>query len=73
MIERSVEEQPPLTTETRERVSQRAFQLYEARGRADGHDVEDWLQAEQEVIRDLPAEGRPDSSARQSLGKAKAG
>jgi hypothetical protein len=73
MVERTVKEQPPLTTETRERVSQRAFQLYEARGREDGHDVEDWLQAQQEVIRDLLAEGGPDSSARQSLGKAKAG
>ena len=27
----------------------RAYELYEQRGRAQGHDVEDWLQAEQEV------------------------
>ena len=29
-----------------------AFQLYEARGREDGHDVEDWLQAEAALRRD---------------------
>jgi hypothetical protein len=33
-------------------IAHRAFQLYEARGREDGHDVEDWLQAEEEIRRD---------------------
>ena len=37
-----VEEQP-------ERIRRRAYELYEARGREDGHEVEDWLQAEAEV------------------------
>jgi hypothetical protein len=32
-----------------EKVRRRAYELYEARGREDGHDVEDWLQAEAEV------------------------
>jgi hypothetical protein len=27
----------------------RAHQLYEARGREDGHEVEDWLRAEEEM------------------------
>ena len=27
----------------------RAYELYEARGRGDGHDVEDWLEAEADV------------------------
>ena len=27
----------------------RAYQLFEQRGRQDGHDVEDWLQAEAEI------------------------
>jgi hypothetical protein len=27
-----------------------AYELYEARGRVDGYDVEDWLQAEWELI-----------------------
>jgi len=32
-------------------IAQLAFRLYEARGRRDGHDVEDWLRAEQELVR----------------------
>jgi hypothetical protein len=27
----------------------RAYQLYEARGREDGHELEDWLRAEEEI------------------------
>ena len=30
-------------------VRQRAHELYEARGRLDGHEVEDWLRAEEEI------------------------
>jgi hypothetical protein len=30
-------------------VAQRAYELYQARGGEQGHDLEDWLQAEQEV------------------------
>jgi hypothetical protein len=32
-----------------EQVCRRAYELYEVRGREDGHDVEDWLQAESEI------------------------
>lgn len=32
-------------------VARRAFDLYEARGRTDGQDVEDWLAAERELTR----------------------
>ena len=34
---------------SRDRVSQRAYEIYERRGRADGSDLEDWLKAEQEL------------------------
>jgi hypothetical protein len=34
----------------RERIQQRAYELYEERGAAPGHDLEDWTQAESEVI-----------------------
>jgi hypothetical protein len=27
----------------------RAYQLYEARGRKDGHDLDDWLRAKEEI------------------------
>lgn len=30
-------------------VRQRAYELYEERGRRDGHHMEDWIQAEKEV------------------------
>jgi hypothetical protein len=66
MIERNVE-QPALAVDIRERVSQRAFQLYEARGVGDGHDVDDWLQAEREVIRALAAERGPDSRGKTAV------
>jgi hypothetical protein len=32
-------------------IAQLAFNLYESRGRQDGHDVEDWLRAEEELGR----------------------
>lgn len=32
-----------------EQVRQRAYEIYEARGREDGHELEDWLTAEKEV------------------------
>jgi hypothetical protein len=35
--------------ELQDQIRARAFQLYEQRGRNDGHDVDDWLQAEAEL------------------------
>ena len=32
------------------RIAVLAFQFYEQRGRRDGHDVEDWLQAERRIL-----------------------
>lgn len=32
-----------------EQIRQRAYELYEKRGRGDGHDLDDWLRAEEEV------------------------
>jgi len=31
-------------------IARRAYELYEARGFVDGFDVDDWLQAEQEIV-----------------------
>lgn len=36
-------------TDREERIRDRAYELYEARGRGDGHDMEDWLEAEEEI------------------------
>ena len=35
--------------EIQDRIRQRAYELYEARGKGDGHDLDDWLLAETEV------------------------
>ena len=35
-------------------IRDRAFELYEQRGREDGHALDDWLQAEREVLQDNP-------------------
>ena len=32
-----------------EAIRKRAYELYEQRGKEDGHDMEDWVQAEEEV------------------------
>lgn len=39
---------------TEEYVRLRAYQIYERRGRQDGHDIEDWLQAEAEILGKKP-------------------
>ena len=33
-----------------DRIRVRAYELYERRGKVDGYDLEDWLQAEQEIL-----------------------
>lgn len=40
---------PSRETITSDDVARRAYDLYLARGRADGHDVDDWLEAEREL------------------------
>jgi hypothetical protein len=37
--------------ELQEQIRCRAYQLYEQRGRNDGHELDDWLRAEAEVSR----------------------
>ena len=45
---------PPATVasepqELENQIRQRAYELYEARGCEDGHDLDDWLRAEEEI------------------------
>jgi Protein of unknown function (DUF2934) len=37
----------------RRHIALRAYQLYEERGYVDGFDLEDWLQAEREILRQV--------------------
>jgi Protein of unknown function (DUF2934) len=53
--EREIETNPDVenqasVTITQEEIAQRAYALYEARGREDGHDLDDWLEAERELL-----------------------
>jgi hypothetical protein len=41
-------EAPPRPADA-DRIAQRAYERYEARGREDGHDQEDWFEAEREL------------------------
>jgi hypothetical protein len=40
---------------TEDAVREKAYELYEQRGGADGHEVEDWLAAEAELQHSTPA------------------
>ena len=42
--------QPGSTPELLEQIRIRAYELFEQRGREQGHEVEDWLKAEAEVL-----------------------
>ena len=44
-----VENQSEPTPEILEQIRARAHELFEQRGREEGHDLDDWLQAEAEV------------------------
>jgi len=46
-----------------EEIARRAYELYEARGYVDGFDIEDWLQAEQDIVGSEPA-GRAAATGR---------
>jgi hypothetical protein len=62
--ESKISAQEPVDAGTlHERIAQRAYELYEMRGREDGFDLQDWLQAEQEALSEL---GRFSESAIQA-------
>ena len=42
-------DEPTVLIPIEQQIQQRAYELYERRGRTDGHDLEDWLQAECEI------------------------
>ena len=71
-------ELPPLLYE---QIQRRAYELYEQRGRQDGHHLEDWFQAQRELLgvaaaapADLRVEVAPRSTTRRrSTSKASAG
>ena len=55
---------PKVTTQPQpsrlSRISQRAHEIYEARGGQDGRDLDDWLQAEREIDAEIEAAAAKD-------------
>ena len=45
----------PMLAPTAEEIAQRAFEIFLARGEEPGHDLDDWLQAESELLREHAA------------------
>ena len=42
-------DEPTVLIPMEQEIQQRAYELYERRGRTDGYDLDDWLQAEREI------------------------
>jgi hypothetical protein len=42
-------DEPTVLIPIEQQIQQRAYELYEQRGRADGHELDDWFQAECEI------------------------
>lgn len=52
---------PPMPAIPREKIAMRAYEKWIKRGRKDGHDQQDWLEAERELraeMAKMPASGR---------------
>jgi len=41
---------PKSVSNTEEKIRLRAYELYEQRGKIEGHALDDWLQAEEEIL-----------------------
>jgi len=51
----------PITADAsvlRDRIAQKAFELFQKRGEAHGHDVEDWLEAERLITVEFRTSGK---------------
>ena len=42
-------DEPTVLIPMEQQIQRRAYELYEQRGRTDGYDLDDWLQAEREI------------------------
>ncbi len=40
----------------RQRIAEKAYELYEKRGQSHGHDLDDWLEAEQLVLDEIKSQ-----------------
>jgi DUF2934 family protein len=58
----TIAETRPLEPMLEHEIRLRAYDLYQQRGHADGHRLDDWLQAEAEVLRSLVSHDPPGPS-----------
>ena len=54
IVERSSEEIFNQFSQMHELIARRAFEIFESNGGSPGHDLEDWLRAESELLRPVP-------------------
>jgi hypothetical protein len=59
---------PEEENRTRQRIAERAYELFQARGRVDGYDIDDWLQAERQIQAGQP---KVRATARAGRGKSR--
>lgn len=55
---------PVFTVPDTDRIAQRAFARYESRGREDGRDLDDWLEAERELRQGVSSSTTPGAAPR---------
>lgn len=61
-LRRRSDSQPPRRDPLTEAIARRAYELFLERGGEDGHDVDDWLQAERELLEAARTRPNPTSS-----------
>lgn len=49
---------------TTEKITRRAYEIYEARGGENGQDLDDWFQAEKEVLTELGSDKKQSSTTK---------
>ena len=55
-MDQATKQFPATPVEAEDAIRRRAYEIYEQRGRADGFELDDWVQAETEVLgsREMP-------------------
>jgi hypothetical protein len=63
---------PRADSAVRERIARKAYDLYQQRGWTDGHDLDDWFEAERIVLSELSAAPSGEAAVGRTRSKAPA-
>lgn len=67
---RKTEVEPPVgEVDLSQRIAEKAYELFEGRNRAHGHELEDWLEAERMVLAELGADPHPTTKGRRGISR----